>query len=165
MRLSMYLSYVASRRKPVVVQTFMQQPQVEAMFQYYEDALLEIYRFYSASSDTKSRNMVQSLGKSVRTFDDHRTNSNDREEKGKGTQMSYADFLRFSGDFGLTSSLALTALDLGDIYLTVISNQNFTATVRSLTFKEFWEVSFSVYVISVLFLFYFVCINCSICRL
>lgn len=37
-------------------------------------------------------------------------------------------------------SMALTALDLGDIYMTVISQQNFNASVRSLTFREFWEV-------------------------
>jgi hypothetical protein len=51
----------------------MQQPQVEALLAYYEDALHEIYKFYSASSDTKSRNMVQSLGVSAGTFDDHKS--------------------------------------------------------------------------------------------
>jgi hypothetical protein len=37
-------------------------------------------------------------------------------------------------------SMALTALDLGDVYMTVISSQNFTTTLRPLTLKEFWEV-------------------------
>ena len=89
----------------MVVHSFMMQPHVEALFSYYEEALMEIYRFYAAASDTKSRNMVQSLGKSVRTFDDHKANKEERS-KNKGIQMSYADFLRFAGDFGLTSRYA-----------------------------------------------------------
>lgn len=95
-------THEASRRKPIVVHNFMTQPQVESLFHYYEDALLEIYRFYSASSDNKNRNMVQSIGPAVRTFDDLKNNKEEKD-KGKGTQMAYADFLRFAGDFGLNS--------------------------------------------------------------
>ena len=36
--------------------------------------------------------------------------------------------------------MGLTSIDIGDMYLTVISNKNFTTRVRSLTFSEFWEV-------------------------
>lgn len=36
--------------------------------------------------------------------------------------------------------MALTSLDLGDIFLTVISTQSFETSLRSITFREFWEV-------------------------
>jgi hypothetical protein len=86
----------------------MTQPSVEGVFKYYEDALQEIYKFYASSSDQKGRTMVQSLGPAVRTFDDHKNQMEEsmREKGGagvKGTQMGYPDFLRFAGDFGLTS--------------------------------------------------------------
>ena len=126
----------------------MSQPQIDTLFQYYEEALLEIYRlaspymhnnyvhyskyyyicilcrFYSASSDTKSRNMVQSLGNSVRTFDDHKTNKEDGpKEKVKGVHMSYADFLRFAGDFGLTSRWVydIILLYICDVLISTVS--------------------------------------------
>ena len=39
--------------------------------------------------------------------------------------------------------MALTSLDVGDIFLTVISTQSFETCLRSITFREFWEVSLS----------------------
>lgn len=35
----------------------------------------------------------------------------------------------------------LTNMDLGDIYLTTISFNNFKTSIRSIDFKEFWEVT------------------------
>lgn len=35
--------------------------------------------------------------------------------------MGYSDFLRFSHEFGMGSGMGLSALDLGDAYLTVIA--------------------------------------------
>ncbi len=37
------------------------------------------------------------------------------------------------------NSLGLTSLELGDIYLTVISSNNFSPTLRKIDFSEFWE--------------------------
>ena len=37
-------------------------------------------------------------------------------------------------------SMALTTLDLGDIFLTVISTQGFETSLRGINFREFWEV-------------------------
>jgi hypothetical protein len=36
--------------------------------------------------------------------------------------------------------MALTTLDLGDIFLTVISTQGFETNLRSINFREYWEV-------------------------
>ena len=34
---------------------------------------------------------------------------------------SYAEFLRFAHDFGLTSNLDITTIDIGDVYLSTIA--------------------------------------------
>lgn len=107
---------LASRRKPILAEALLTQPAVEALYEYYEDALKAFYRFYTTSSEVKGRTMVQSLGSSVRTFDDHREEANRSRETAaassaadgaspskSGGQLSYADFLRFASDFGLTS--------------------------------------------------------------
>jgi hypothetical protein len=49
--------------------------------------------------------------------------------------------------------MALTALDLGDVYLTVISAQNFATALRPLTLKEFWEVR-SIYIYTLTYMFF-----------
>jgi hypothetical protein len=56
------------------------------------------------------------------------------------TRLAYSEFLKFASDFGLSSSMGLSTLDLGDIYLSVICETNFETNVRSVTFAEFWEV-------------------------
>ena len=54
--------------------------------------------------------------------------------------MGYDDFMRFTTEFGMGSSVGLSSLDIGDIYLTVIAQSNFQLAVRKLVFDEFWEV-------------------------
>jgi len=56
-----------------------------------------------------------------------------------GAFMGYEEFMRFSVDFGITSSLGLTTLDVGDIYLCVCANQHFQSQIRNITFEDFWE--------------------------
>lgn len=107
---------MASRRKPILAEALLTQPAVEALYEYYEDALKAFYRFYTSSSEAKGRTMVQSLGPSVRTFDDHKEEQTRSRQSAAapgaaesvspvkgGTQLSYTDFLRFASDFGLTS--------------------------------------------------------------
>jgi hypothetical protein len=103
---------LASRRKPVALNSFLNQPPVEQLFRYYEDAFAEIYRFYAASSEVKSRSITQTTSgkKKEMTFDDHKVHTEEaKKEKSStrpGSQMSYPDFLRFAGDFGLTGRCA-----------------------------------------------------------
>ena len=52
--------------------------------------------------------------------------------------MSYADFVKFSSEFGF-ASMGLTTLDLGDVYLSIISSKAFEPGLRKIDFNEFWE--------------------------
>jgi hypothetical protein len=145
---------MAARRRPVPLDGIVLQPQVEELFFYYEDALQEIYRFYATNTESISRNMIKSTGSTAKakTFDEQRersllaaakeksTQTASRAGSGSSSQMEYADFLQFASDFGLANSMALTTLDLGDIFLTVISTQAFETSLRSISFREFWEV-------------------------
>eukprot|EP01038_Epipyxis_sp_PR26KG_P014795 gene14795-19879_t len=55
-------------------------------------------------------------------------------------RMAYADFVyRFANDFGLQTSLGLTNLELGEIFLSSTSINNFSTSLRKMEFSEFWE--------------------------
>lgn len=53
--------------------------------------------------------------------------------------MGYPEFLKFATDFDLSSSVILSTLELGDIYLSSIKTTDHESTIRKLTFPEFWE--------------------------
>ncbi len=138
----------ASKRRVIDIASVLKQHEIEKQFKYYEDSLLEIFRAYASAADHNSkRNLLlkstMKVSHTKATFD-----SLNNEEKNKSTSplknslanhIGYQDFIRFAGDYGL-SSMGLTILDLGDIYLSVISAKNFDTSVRKLTFKEFWEI-------------------------
>lgn len=140
---------MAARRRPVSLGGIVSQSQVEELFSYYEEALQEIYRFYANNTNNISRNMIKSTGSTAKakTFDEQKSLLAAAAAKEKtqvrstsSSQMEYSDFLRFASDFGLANSMALTTLDLGDIFLTVISTQSFETNLRCISFREFWEV-------------------------
>jgi hypothetical protein len=54
--------------------------------------------------------------------------------------MGYPEFLKFATDFDLSSSVILSTLELGDIFLSSIRTLDHDSTIRKLTFPEFWEV-------------------------
>lgn len=156
---------MAARRRPVSLSSFMTQPIIEELFDYYQEALQEIFRYYANNSDNISRNMIKSTASKSKTFDEQKNLIAEAKERNHtpntySAQMSYAEFLGFASDFGLASrynpvimlyehmvmfaSMALTTLDLGDIFLTVISTQGFETHLRSINFREYWEVSETV---------------------
>jgi hypothetical protein len=136
---------LASRRKPMDITPFVQNSVVVALYQYYEEALFELYRYFATASDhnTKVRNMIRSTTSHAKTFDEQKeqileAREVSRQQHATASLMCYNDFFRFAADFGL-SSMGLTTLDLGDIYLSVIQSHNFEPDVRKIDFAEFWE--------------------------
>ena len=122
---------------------------------YWQEPLLHLFEYYSSLSSNKARSkqMVQSMNDSTKSFDDHQhdkkrqqssSQGNAGGDSGSGTKskasLDYPEWLRFCNDFGFQVSMGLTSIDVGDVYLTVISKNDFTTRVRSLTFGEFWEV-------------------------
>lgn len=136
---------MAKRRRCLPILPLISHPMVAGIYTYYEDALSEIFRHYANNSDHKSRNMMRSISSRTKTFDEEVALIAEAKERSQAlnhvsNQMGYVEFLSFANEFGLVSSMALTNIDLGDIYLTVISETSFEASVRRLTFAEFWEV-------------------------
>lgn len=101
---------MASRRKPVSIELLLRQANIEGIFKYYEEAIRELYKFYTTSSalSSKGKNLQRSVRSTSMTFDDQReafeeVRVKNREETSEH-QMSYEDFIRFSNDFGMVTS-------------------------------------------------------------
>ena len=145
---------MAARRRPFSMSSFLDQPGIKSLLEYYEDALFEIFKHYGKNAESLSKRMFKTSTSPSKSFDEERKliaeslleSQKQREQSKKAfsrkneTRMSYDEFLKFAADFGLSSSMALSTLDLGDIYLTVICENNFETKVRSLSFAEFWHV-------------------------
>ena len=102
---------MAARRRPVSLASFMTQPIIEELFDYYQEALQEIFRYYANNSDNISRNMIKSTAAKSKTFDEQKSLIAEAKERNQASssysaQMSYAEFLGFSNDFGLASRYA-----------------------------------------------------------
>jgi len=136
----------AHRREPESINVIMKEPGIESIMRAYETPLMKIFKFFASASDglTKNRNMVKSTSNIVKTFDDHKdiiqvSKTRRHMESLVANMMCYADFIRFVQDLGLVSTLPITIVEFGDIYLTVTFFNNFTPTLRKLEFKEFCE--------------------------
>jgi hypothetical protein len=106
--------------------------------------------------------MMRSTTSHAKTFDEHKeqileAREMSRQQHATASLMCYSDFFRFAADFGL-STMGLTTLDLGDIYLSVVQqphnntssnasssgadgtgSASFEPEVRKINFSEFWE--------------------------
>lgn len=103
---------LAARRKPYSISQLLKQPHIEAILKYYEDALKELYKFYTTSSDIiqKGKNMASSLSHRAETFDQAKEMFDEAKIRTAShdllyatTKMGYGDFMRFANDFGLIS--------------------------------------------------------------
>mmetsp|Transcript_28979 Transcript_28979/g.53860 ORF Transcript_28979/g.53860 Transcript_28979/m.53860 type:complete len:480 (+) Transcript_28979:163-1602(+) len=145
---------MAARRRPFSMSSFVSQPGIMSLFEYYSDALTEIFKYYGKNAESLSKSMFKTCAATSKSFDEekqliaesHLLTKTKREEtkkifsKKNETRLAYSEFLKFASDFGLSSSMGLSTLDLGDIYLSVICETNFETIVRSVSFSEFWEV-------------------------
>lgn len=94
----------------MTVALLLKQPQIDALFKYYEEALHEIYKFYTTSSDLrkKGHNMLRSTAHTVDVFDNEvelieESKLKAYRELTTANKMCFADFIRFSNDFGLVT--------------------------------------------------------------
>ena len=144
---------LASRREPRSITKVLESKEITALFAFFEDAVHSVFDFYAANAansvGAKTMVKITSGSQKLKSFEDHEAqisaikNAKAGESKLKsGTFIGYEEFLRFSVDFGIASSLGLTTLDVGDIYLSVCSNSGknqFTAAIRNILFDDFWE--------------------------
>ena len=113
---------LASRRVTVDFSNILNQESISALYTYYCDALKQLFRYYATASDQQSKvkNMMKSIsvGNTAKSFDAQKSEIVEVKERNllqnsQVNQVGYTDFLRFSSDMGLLSSMGLTCLDLG----------------------------------------------------
>lgn len=144
----------ASRRLPESLKPILQNPEIVELWAYYEDALAGVFHYYSTESDM-SANRAELIRKPrplsklddvsmSSPFDDSRPSMKkstmSRIDNPYKSQISYSDFIRFVNEFGLNINLKLTAIDVGDMYLSVIAMENFEPVLRKINLIEFWDL-------------------------
>ncbi len=100
----------AMRRKPIDLSFAMHHPSICQMFEYYSDALMDIFQFYALSGDNKDKgkNMIRTTGAKNKTFDEQKeliamAKELELLQSQSSHQMNYTDFMRFANDFGMMS--------------------------------------------------------------
>lgn len=98
----------ACRSVPVPVNSFLEDPEVVEALRFFEKALLQIFQFYATDGGRKRRART----KGPRAGGEGRNTMTDA--------LGYQEFLRFAKDFNLSSSVILSTLELGDIFLSCV---------------------------------------------
>ena len=131
------------------------------ILKYYTDAFRQIFSFYASEARGEdhqkkllSRRASTGAGSIVSApasrdpiliKDENSVFSKSRTATGNNKMteaLSYSDFLKFAMDFHLSSTIILSSIEIGDIYLTVIRSgkgQAQSGLVRKLSFEEFME--------------------------
>lgn len=138
---------LASRRRPDAVDMFIMNDDVNRLFDYYREALEQIFAFYATNDKrTTAAMMAANNASSSRTSNSSMLGYSGRSP-GRATKsvnsmkgaLGYQEFLKFASDFDLSNSVILSTIELGDIYLSSIKAVEPDSTIRKLTFLEFWE--------------------------
>lgn len=135
---------LASRRVPVDVDQFMADPGVREVFSFFDKALGQIFEYYATDrgrkrgakrSPTKGNTMTDALGCAAP----------ERAAHASGHRLTrccarrYREFLRFAKDFNLSSSVILSTLEIGDIFLTCVELTSGEDQIGKLSPRRFRE--------------------------
>mmetsp|Transcript_17062 Transcript_17062/g.40004 ORF Transcript_17062/g.40004 Transcript_17062/m.40004 type:complete len:429 (-) Transcript_17062:318-1604(-) len=142
---------LAHRRNPQTIENQLRAGQNAMLRTYFDEALLELYKFYAAESQNEEKATTNStvqakdfdeLGaQSTRSRNIRRSSvmfSFNSAEYASTKSLSYIHWMKFCSDFGLSSSMLLTQVEVGDIYLGCVTTQERTG-VRKMKFPQFWE--------------------------
>lgn len=139
----------AARRSPDDVQMFLENADVRKLFDYYREALEQIFSFYATSDKRTAAAMaLPSYGAGGGTAMGLSGRSPSRGGGGGGgakgansmkAALGYQEFLKLASDFDLSNTVILSTIELGDIFLSSIRAVEPDSTIRKLAFLEFWE--------------------------
>lgn len=133
--LSSFLSLslaVLSHRNVEPLDDVLYDPDVQRLYAFFRDALEQIFQFYASNPNVSSPGAKRESPKASRSPFSRASNS-------MKSALGYPEFLKFASDFNLANSVLLSTRELGDIYLSSIHNIQPDATLRKLSFDEFWE--------------------------
>jgi len=119
---------LASRRAPDNIDMFTENEDVRRLFEFYGDALEQIFSFY-ATADKRTHAQIASVGAAAALMGGTGSGltltgrSPARATKSVNSMkeaLGYREFLKFAKDFDLSDSVILSTIELGDIYLSSI---------------------------------------------
>ncbi|KAA0160519.1 hypothetical protein FNF27_01454 [Cafeteria roenbergensis] len=139
-------------------------PELEDLRDIFNDALEQIFQYYATGADvargsrgahdsrgftgtspsrgSPSRGSPGHMGRTGASFGAASSTASSfmgRASNSMKNALSYAGFLKFAADFDLSSSVILSTLELGQIYLASLREVDPEAHIRKLTFDEFWD--------------------------
>jgi len=144
---------LAKRRTPRIsdLRVAMQESETKEFLEKYKDATQQIFRYYAASRRQKLKGIKAEHKKDVHVGEKDfeamrleklkisagRLDREWRRDPSKRT-VSYDDFFKFTLDFDLSNSLALSSIEMGTVYLSAIhKKKNVQGYVRNLTHEDF----------------------------
>ena len=144
---------LAKRRTPRIsdLRVAMQESETKEFLEKYKDATKQIFRYYAASRRQKLKGIKAEHKKDVHVGEKDfeamrleklkisagRLDREWRRDPSKRT-VSYDDFFKFTLDFDLSTSLALSSIEMGTVYLSAIhKKKNVQGFVRNLTHDDF----------------------------
>lgn len=107
---------------------------MQRLFAYFRDALEQIFQFYATNPNVTSSPNKEKMSPSGSSRSPFSRVSNSMK-----SALGYQEFLKFASDFNLANSVLLSTRELGDVYLSSIHNIQPDASIRKLSFEEFWE--------------------------
>jgi hypothetical protein len=144
---------LAHRRNPQTIRTQLDNVLVRGVQNEFHDAILELYTFFASESqeeDRKSKGTsLKGLGFDELAAQTSRAKAATRgsimfsvnsPEYGTTKSLTQQHWMKFAADFGLSSSMLLTQIEVSDIFLSSVIVQGKGGTPgRKMRFDQFWE--------------------------
>lgn len=144
---------LAHRRSPQTITGQLNSSKVLAVQIEFRDALLELYTFFASESQDEDHETraIDVKATSFQSMDSqkNRVRVYKREsvifcvnstEYGTTKSLAHQHWMKFAADFGLSSSVLLTQIEVSDIYLSSVVIQGKSGTPgRKMRFDQFWE--------------------------
>jgi len=143
---------LADRREPDLesIQKAIAEPRAAEVLRLYKGSTRQIFFFYATAQHQKSKRIRAAHQKDKHVEDSNfgadslekvKTRSARQERQRKlnpnKQALGYNEFLKFANDFNLSSSLLLSTMEVGEIYLSAIHTTKTHGYIRQLTHNEF----------------------------
>jgi hypothetical protein len=129
--------------------------EVVGLQESFSPPLLQLFHYFAVETKSVEGSFESKGSHNKGSFDEMAKGPRSPSKSGGGpgakkseNQISYGDFLKYCQELGVSTSLGLTTIDLGDIYLTTVATKNgtnkkqFVTTFSGLTFPEVLEALF-----------------------
>jgi len=129
--------------------------EVAALKESFTPPFLQLFHYFAVETKSSEGSFEGKGSHNKGSFDEMAKGPRSSSKSGGGLgskksedQISYGDFLKYCQELGVSTSLGLTTIDLGDIYLTTVATKNgankkqFVTSFSGLTFSSVLEALF-----------------------